>query len=358
MAIVRKIVKLLLKAFSILAAICLLLSYLSAFISPAKFWPIAFFGLFFQVFLLANLFFLIFWIIVKKKFFITHLVVLLFGIPYLGSFVQLRGKPDVINENAIKIISYNIHAFNAMSGEDSSRDIAKFLNDENVDIVCLQEFFTFNDKQPKEQDFVQLLKNLSHSHIFYNVVKTNSSFGLAIFSKFPIVGKGEFRFPSSSNGAIYADVDVNGKIVRVYNNHLQSNSFNLSKTLSRFRQDDKRIEELVNASSKIKAAFVKRAEQVDRISDHIKSSPYPPIVCGDFNDTPVSYTYRTMKGKLDDAFKTAGRGVPSTYRGFFPSFRIDYIFYDNTMKAANFEVLSDITYSDHYPISAVLELID
>ncbi len=358
MAIVRKIVKILLKAFSILAAICLLLSYLSAYISPAKFWPIAFFGLFFQLFLLANVFFLIFWIIVKKKFFIAHLVVLLLGIPYLGSFIQLRGEPDIVSENAIKIISYNVHTFNAISGENTSTNIAKLLNDEKADIACIQEFYTHPDKQPKEQDFIKQLRNLSHNHIFYNVVKRNSSFGLAIFSRYPIVGKGEFRFPGSSNGAIFADIDINGKIIRVYNNHLQSNSFNLSKTLSRFRQEDKRIEELVDASSKIKAAFVKRAEQVDRISDHIKASPYPPIVCGDFNDTPVSYTYRTMKGKLNDAFKTAGRGIPSTYRGFFPSFRIDYIFYDKTMKAANFEVLSNITYSDHYPISAVLELMD
>lgn len=337
---------------------CLLLSYLSTFVSPATFWPIAFFGLFFQVFLLVNALFLIFWIILKKKFFIVHLVALLLGIPYLGSFIQLRGKPNTVNENTIKIASYNVHTFNAIMGENTSMDIAKFLNDEDVDIACLQEFLTYTDKQPKEQDFIQRLRSFPHHHIFYNVVKRSSSFGLAIFSRFPIVGRGEFRFPGSSNGAIYVDVDINGKIIRVYNNHLQSNSFNLSKTLSRFRQEDKRIDELVNASSKIKAAFVKRAEQVDRISNHIKSSPYPPIVCGDFNDTPVSYTYRTMKGKLNDAFKTAGRGMPSTYRGFFPSFRIDYIFHDKTIKAASFDVVSNVTYSDHYPIATMIKLTD
>ncbi|MDR0661547.1 MAG: endonuclease/exonuclease/phosphatase family protein [Prevotellaceae bacterium] len=354
MILLRKIVKNLLKAFSIIVAICLLLSYLSVFISPAKFWIIAFFGLFFQVFLLLNIFFLIFWIITKKKFFIAHLIVLLLGIPYLGSFVQLRGKPDIINAKSIKIISYNIHTFNTTSGENSSKEIADFLNNESADIVCLQEFFTYIHKQPREEDFIRLLKNLPHNHILYNVVRTgkNSSSGLAIFSRFPIVGKGEFRFPKSSNGAIYADIDVNGKIIRVYNNHLQSNRFNLSKTL----KEDKRMDELVDASSKIKAAFVKRSEQVERISDHIKSSPYPVAVCGDFNDTPVSYTYRTMKGELNDAFKTAGRGIPSTYRGFFPSFRIDYIFYDKSMKANNFEVLSDIEFSDHYPLMATLEL--
>ena len=356
MMFLRKIAKHLLKTLSVLAAICLLLSYLSVFISPAKFWPIAFFGLVFQVFLLINIFLLFFWIIVKKKIFIAHLVVLLMGIPYIGSFVQLRGKPDAPGTNAVKVVSYNVHTFNAVFGENSSWDIADFINNENVDIVCLQEFFTFPDKQPKERDFIRLLDNLPYHHIFYNVAKKNSSFGLAIFSRFPIVGKGEFRFPNSSNAAVYVDIKVHGKTIRVYNNHLQSNSFNLSKTLSRFRQDDKRIDQLVNASSKIKAAFVKRAEQVDRISNHIKSSPHPTIVCGDFNDTPVSYTYQTMKGKLNDAFKKAGRGIPSTYRGFFPSFRIDYIFYHNSINAHRFEVLSNITLSDHYPISATLEL--
>lgn len=356
MAIFRKIVKNLLKAFSILGAACLLLSYLSVFISPAKFWPIAFFGLFFQVFLLINVFFLIFWIVVKKKFFIAHAAVLLLGIPYLGSFIQLRGKPDSVSENTIKVISYNVHTFNAVSGENSSWDVADFLNNEGADIVCLQEFFSYMDKQPKEKDFLKLLSSLPNNHIFYNVQKKNSSFGLAILSRYPIVGKGEFRFPNSSNAAIYADIKIKDKIVRVYNNHLQSNSFNLSKTLSRFRQEDKRIDELVDASLRLRAAFIKRAEQVDRISDHIKASPHPAIVCGDFNDTPVSYTYRKMKGELNDAFKTAGRGMPSTYRGYFPSFRIDYIFYDKDIVANSFEVLSDITYSDHYPISATVEL--
>lgn len=332
------------------------MSYLSVFISPAKFWPIAFFGLLFQVFLLINVFFLIFWIIVKKKFFIAHLVVLLLGIPYLGSFIQLRGKPDSVSNNSVKVISYNVHTFNTVAGENSSKEIAKFLIEEGADIVCLQEFFSYKSKTPKEEDIVMLLPQLPYNHIFYNVIKKNSSFGLAIFSRFPIVGKGEFRFPNSSNAAIYADVNVNGNIVRVYNNHLQSNSFNLAKTLSRFRQDDKRIDELVNASSKIKAAFIKRAEQVDRISEHIKTSPHPPIVCGDFNDTPVSYTYRTMKGSLNDAFTQVGRGMPSTYRGFFPSFRIDYIFYDKKMNANYYDVLSEVTASDHYPIVASLEL--
>lgn len=354
--VLRKIAKYVLKAFSIIAATCLLLSYLSVFISPAKFWPIAFFGLAFQLFLLTNIFFLIFWIVLKKKFFTIHLAVLLLGIPYIGSFVQLRGKPQATSENSIKIISYNVHTFNTVSGENSSADIIGFLNAQKADIVCLQEFFTYTDRQPKENSITKQLAKLPYHHIFYNVAKKSSSFGLAIFSRFPIVGRGEFRFPNSSNAAIYADIKVNGEIIRVYNNHLQSNSFNLSKTLSRFRQEDKRIDELVDASSRIRAAFVKRAEQVDRISNHIKSSPYPAIVCGDFNDTPVSYTYQTMKGNLNDAFKTAGRGIPSTYRGFFPSFRIDYLFYDKAMNASSFEVLSSITYSDHYPISATLEL--
>lgn len=294
----------------------------------------------------------------KKKFFFVHLIVLLIGIPHIGSFVQLRAKPDEQNEKWLKVVSYNVHTFNTVSGDDSSKEVADFLNSQEADIVCMQEFSTFANKQPKEKDFARSLNKLVYRHIFYNVftARNSSSFGLAIFSRFPIVGKGEFRFPNSFNSAIYADIDVNGKIIRVYNNHLQSNQFNLSKTLSRFRQEDKRLEELLDASSRMKAAFIKRAEQVDRISNHIKSSPYPCVVCGDFNDTPVSYTYRTMKGSLNDAFTKAGRGMPSTYRGFIPSFRIDYIFYDKSMKATDFEVLNDVKYSDHYPIVALIEL--
>ena len=38
----------------------------------------------------------------------------------------------------------------------------------------------------------------------------------------------------------------------------------------------------------------------------------PVILCGDFNDTPASYTYRTVKGDLTDGFRDCGSGFGYT----------------------------------------------
>jgi endonuclease/exonuclease/phosphatase family metal-dependent hydrolase len=94
---------------------------------------------------------------------------------------------------------------------------------------------------------------------------------------------------------------------------------------------------------------------VDILSAHIRQSPYPTIVCGDFNDTPVSYTYHKMRGKLVDAFIESGSGIGNTYLGNFPSFRIDYIFHSKSFRSCCFRT-DRINMSDHYPVMCTLSL--
>ena len=111
-----------------------------------------------------------------------------------------------------------------------------------------------------------------------------------------------------------------------------------------------RIKEL---STKFKDAIIKRAEQAATLREHLNQCPYPVIVCGDFNDTPVSFTYRTVRGDLKDSFTESGKGTANTYNGKLPSFRIDYILYSPKFTSYNFEV-STLNHSDHYPISCDL----
>ena len=82
-----------------------------------------------------------------------------------------------------------------------------------------------------------------------------------------------------------------------------------------------------------------RAEQADTLAALVAASPYPVIVCGDFNDTPVSYTYRTVARKLNDSFRKVGRGYSHTYRGFFDMLRIDYVLFSDEFEALSYEVV-------------------
>lgn len=109
--------------------------------------------------------------------------------------------------------------------------------------------------------------------------------------------------------------------------------------------------------SRLNNAYIKRSKQVEIILSKIEQSPYPVLVCGDFNDTPVSYTYRKMTKELWDAFVESGNGTGSTYIGMFPFLRIDYILHSKELNAYQFETHSE-ELSDHHAISCIIELLE
>ena len=146
--------------------------------------------------------------------------------------------------------------------------------------------------------------------------------------------------------------------VRIYNMHLQSIAF--GATDYQYMDDlekNKQTEDIEHSKSigkRLKKAFIKRARQADLISESIAASPYPVIVCGDFNDTPASYTYHRIAGNLKDAFVESGNGFGKSYVGKFPSFRIDYILHSKQFKAFDFKTIHE-ELSDHYPVVTYLE---
>ncbi len=103
----------------------------------------------------------------------------------------------------------------------------------------------------------------------------------------------------------------------------------------------------------VKNGFVKRSVQTDLIQNSISTPPFPVLVCGDFNDSPTSYTYNTIKGDLQDTYMNSGSGSGRTYIGEFPSFRIDYIFADSTLESSNYRTHPE-ELSNHHPISVNL----
>ena len=156
---------------------------------------------------------------------------------------------------------------------------------------------------------------------------------------------------------IFTDLLINSDTIRVYNCHLQSYrlreaEINTIDSID-FNNHPKTKEKLMVLSLKFKEALIKRAEQAATLRENINKSPYPVIVCGDFNDTPISFTYRTVKGDLKDSFTQSGKGTANTYNGKLPSFRIDYILYSPIFTSYNFKV-SSINHSDHFPISCDL----
>ena len=336
-------------------AVALLLSYLSIYINPEKMWIPAFFGLFFLPLFLLNILLSATWLIVKRKTAWLNICSLIPSLFYLPLFIQVHINNPVPADtlHQIKIMSYNVHLFGLLGKEKNMvtlPDIVEFVEEENPDIVCFQEVSTFDTASVNK-----VFRQYPYHHYFLNVRQNGAVFGIATFSRYPITNSGTFTFPNTSNGCMFTDIIIKQKAVRVYNTHLQSVHINLEKTALRLQQEELRNEEIRDVSGRLKSGFIKRAKQVNDVTGHMDASPFPIIICGDFNDTPVSYTYRKMKGNRNDCFTKAGNGIISTYKTFWPAFRIDYIFSDKQFEVAHYRI-EKVAFSDHYPVIVALNI--
>ena len=187
-----------------------------------------------------------------------------------------------------------------------------------------------------------------------------ASEGLAIFTKFPIVNRGEIILNNDNTDtkAIYADMKKGNKIFRVYCVHLQSYQFSpddyqfIGKVSSRAKTNLRGSFQIIR---RLKYAFIMRSRQVAMLRQNIDACPYPYIITGDFNDTPSSYAFNRVKGDLKNAFNEKGSGIGKTYNGDFPNFQIDYIMASKQFDVVNYAVIQK-KLSDHYPVRSDLHL--
>lgn len=346
---------------------CLALSYLSKYISPADAWWLTFFGLGYGTLLIINLLFVLVWIWRKSRKFLASLMVCMAGINYFFSIYEpafFRAKaPDPSRYvQPLKVMTFNVRLFdlyNWFHNKETRDKIYRFLQQESPDIVCFQEYFSSDDPNSdfRCNDTLPRILAAPYSQLRYTVnLNGTEHFGTATYSKFPILREGSVRFKSrTGNVFLFTDILVGEDTIRVFNTHLESirfrrEDYRFIENLGNDEIDQEELEGGLNILRKLKRAFVKRGAQVEIIQEYIRRSPYPVILCGDFNDTPVSYTMGTLTNELKDAFRISGEGWGKTYTGVFPSFRIDYILHDKTMKSFGY-VTHRQALSDHYPVS-------
>lgn len=351
-------------ATNIFAIIILVLSAFAWKIVPSKATIIAYLGLGFPIILFVNILYLILWVIsFRWKYALVQMVAItICWQPILTCFpIHTRTSVKDIPENSFKILTYNVRAFNWAKGEKAqSNPIIKYLVNSNADIICLQEFAVSTGKSQKDIITEKELSAKLKDYPYHEIIKLGTSrgtlaYGLACYSKFPITKAIRLPLESTYNGSAMYELKIQGKDVILVNNHLESNRITSEdKQLYKdfFKNKDKETlgEVAMNIQTRLGAAYKKREAQAKIIRDILdKQKSDVTIVCGDFNDTPISYAYYTIKGDMVDSYASTGFGQGITYHENMFWFRIDFIMHSLGLQSYNCTV-DKIKYSDHYPV--------
>ena len=343
---------------NIIAAVSLLLACLCCFVSPKTVWWIGFFGLAYMYLLVTNICFVVFWLLSRKMLYVViFTVTILIGWTFIGKNVQIFEKiiSDEQLSESFKILSFNVQGFLQMNNyqpDGKNLNMFDFFRDKDPDILCMQEFATDRRRNIDEKYINKELDKLKHSHI---ILSKGDYSGVATFSKYPIIRKDLVYDDKTNNTCISSDIVIGKDTVRVYNVHLKSVGFDndekhLLNNTVKMSYDESDIHTVKSIIRNLKKSALEREKQVEILSSHIAQSPYPVVICGDFNDPPTSYSYRKVRENRKDAFIEAGSGRSATYNiGSIASLRIDYIMSSEVFDTYNYES-PRVYVSDHFPV--------
>ena len=293
----------------------------------------------------------------------------IFGLPEPETnVITVDGQTSIIPADSIRIFTYNTCAMGQtrLSKIKEKIPVIDVVRESGADIVCLQEYaFTLSKDGHTEKE---LRSHLSDLYPYYDFTPNTGkkAMGIALFTKYPI--KKALRVDKRKNGyfsAMYYQVEAYGQLVGLLNIHLHTNSIQpkdrvlYDEMIDHFEKDS--LERIRTGMMRSLAkAFRSRADEAGLISRFLQEnhpSEMPLLICGDMNDTPVSYCYHTLRHGLKDTWQEVGRGPGITFREHHFWFRIDHIFHSGHFKALNAKVRKDILYSDHYPVQATLQLL-
>ena len=356
-------------ALNAIAILALFVSAYSYNIDPDITLIPAFFGLGFLPIFIVNIVFVIFWSISKPKYAAIGLVSIVFTWVAPKKHMNFWPSKSTVNEASFDVMSFNVRLFDLYNwggNKQTRNEILAYLQEKNPPVICFQEFFNTNDPAYfNTLDTIVKTIDARNVHDDYTAVMHygKSKFGIATFSKYPILKKEHIPLDTAANNvAIFTDILVGTDTIRVFNIHLASIYISgIEKDLSKHiesNDQDGQLKDLNLMVSRLAGGFKRRANQAEVIRTYIDDSPHAVIVCGDLNDTPGSYAYNLLSDGLNDAFCKKGFiGLGSTYIGLIPGLRIDFILVDPRLSIDAFSNES-VSLSDHRPIIASLSVLE
>jgi endonuclease/exonuclease/phosphatase family metal-dependent hydrolase len=332
---------------NIIVALFLLVANVLPYASPKTFPTISLLSLAVSPLILLNILFAIYWLIRRKRRAFLSLSVLVVGYFFFNPIIVFSSEGDSeAQQNTLSILSYNVRLFNAYeenTDKNVSEIISEILKTNDPDVFCIQEYYHETKLSFPEYpyQYIHFKKTINRKG-----EEKENILGHAILSKYPIINKGAFDFEKTYNNSIYGDIVKGKDTVRVYNLHLKS--LGILPKVSYLQDGD-----TDKLRKRMAGAFMGQEEQLKTVLQHKDSSPYPVLLCGDFNNTPFSYLYRIAEKGMKDAFVARGNGLGTTYKFEFYPMRIDYVFASEEFEVLKFKTIKK-SFSDHYPVTATV----
>lgn len=357
-SLIGTILFIILLALTMSLSVALFIAYLTPHVEPSTFGSLTIVGIFAPILYIGVAICLLIWI-VMGRWRIAGCVALML-IPGLFRFTDFynvelhRYVEQKPSRNSFTLMSYNVRGFrNDNSNRAVDGYVEYFSGADVADIVCFQEYAL--DMPCVER--VDSLFNAYHGKVYRRDVVETDDVVLRTYSRYPIIASGAISGEGRGTSQ-WVDVVIKNDTLRIFNNHLYT--MNISSEDSsdieqgRILQDGERMRSIVERIAKNSSV---RADFVDTLSMVIDNTPYRRVICGDFNDTPMSYVYSTLKQNHVDAFEECGRGYGYTFRPMYGTLRIDYILHSPELETESYVAGDDVLLSDHLPITARIKIL-
>lgn len=357
-SLIGTILFIILLALTMSLSVALFIAYLTPHVAPSTFGSLTIVGIFAPILYIGVAICLLMWI-VMGRWRIAGCVALML-IPGLFRFTdfynvelhrEVEQKPS---RNSFTLMSYNVRGFRNDSSNRAVDGYVEYFSGADVaDIVCFQEYAL--DMPCVER--VDSLFNAYHGKVYRRDVVETGDVVLRTYSRYPIIASGAISGEGRGTSQ-WVDIVIKNDTLRIFNNHLYT--MNISSEDSsdieqgRILQDGERMRSIVDRIAKNSSV---RADFVDTLSMVIDNTPYRRVICGDFNDTPMSYVYGELAKGYVDAFEECGRGYGYTFRPMYGTLRIDYILHSPELETESYVAGDDVLLSDHLPISARIKIL-